>query len=80
MLSFLSMSTGPETDLKILAIGLGAGILVDALVLRCLLVPAMVALFGRGNWWLPARLAALLRVPAAVPAGPQPVPAFSGTA
>src|SRR5438045_585237 len=33
MLSFLSMSTGPETDLKILATGLGAGILVDALVL-----------------------------------------------
>ncbi len=40
MLSFLSMSTGPETDLKILATGLGAGILIDALVVRCLLVPA----------------------------------------
>jgi len=46
MLSFLSMSTGPETDLKILATGLGAGILVDAVVVRCLLVPAMVALSG----------------------------------
>jgi putative drug exporter of the RND superfamily len=64
MLSFLSMSTGPMTDLKILATGLGAGILVDAVVIRCLLVPAMVALFGRANWWLPARLARLLRVPA----------------
>jgi RND superfamily putative drug exporter len=74
MLSFLSMSTGPQTDLKILATGLGAGILIDAVVVRCLLVPAMVALFGRANWWLPAPLARLLRVPAetAVPATPQP--------
>jgi RND superfamily putative drug exporter len=62
MLSFLSMSTGPMTDLKILATGLGAGILIDALVIRCLLVPAMVALFGRANWWLPGWLARLLRV------------------
>jgi PPOX class probable F420-dependent enzyme len=46
MLSFLSMSTGPQTDLKILATGLGAGILIDALVVRCLLVPALVALSG----------------------------------
>jgi RND superfamily putative drug exporter len=64
MLSFLSMSTGPQTDLKILATGLGAGILVDAVVIRCLLVPAMVALFGRANWWMPDRLARLLRAPA----------------
>jgi putative drug exporter of the RND superfamily len=64
MLSFLSMSTGPETDLKILATGLGAGILIDAVVVRCLLVPALVALFGRANWWLPAPLARVLRIPA----------------
>jgi RND superfamily putative drug exporter len=64
MLSFLSMSTGPQTDLKILATGLGAGILIDAVVIRCLLVPAMVALFGRANWWLPDWLGRVLRVPA----------------
>ena len=68
MLSFLSMSTGPQTDLKILATGLGAGILIDAVVVRCLLVPALVALFGRANWWLPTSMARLLRIPA--PAGP----------
>jgi RND superfamily putative drug exporter len=62
MLSFLSMSTGPQTDLKILATGLGAGLAIDAIVIRCLLVPAMVALFGRFNWWLPAPLARVLRV------------------
>jgi putative drug exporter of the RND superfamily len=73
MLSFLSMSTGPETDLKILATGLGAGILIDAVVIRCLLVPALVALFGRANWWLPSWLATVLRIPA--PAGPVAAPA-----
>jgi RND superfamily putative drug exporter len=71
MLSFLSMSTGPQTDLKILATGLGAGILIDAVVIRCLLVPAMVALFGRANWWTPTWLARTLRMPTptVVPAG-----------
>ncbi len=68
MLSFVSMSTGPTTDLKVLATGLGTGILVDALVVRCLLVPAMVALFGRANWWMPAWLGKALRLPALPPA------------
>jgi RND superfamily putative drug exporter len=61
-LSFVSMSTAPGTDLKVLATGLGAGILLDALVLRCLLLPALVGLMGRWNWWLPTWLARLLRV------------------
>jgi len=62
VLSFLAMSTGPETDIKILATGLGAGILVDATLIRCLLVPALVSLFGTYNWWLPTWTARLLRV------------------
>jgi putative drug exporter of the RND superfamily len=79
MLSFVAMSTGPMTDLKILATGLGTGILVDAVVVRCLLVPAMVALFGRANWWLPGWLGKALRIPAhAAPAAPaMPAPAAS---
>jgi RND superfamily putative drug exporter len=76
MLSFLSMSTGPQTDLKILATGLGAGILIDAVVVRCLLVPALVALFGRANWWLPSWLARVLRIPA--PAAPGPTADLAG--
>jgi RND superfamily putative drug exporter len=72
MLSFLSMSTGPMTDLKILATGLGTGILVDALVVRCLLVPAMVALFGRANWWMPTWLGRALRVTSPAIAKPEP--------
>src|SRR6202043_3282730 len=41
--------------IKILATGLGAGILIDATIIRCLLLPALVALFGQWNWWLPTR-------------------------
>jgi RND superfamily putative drug exporter len=78
MLSFVSMSTASSTDLKILATGLGAGILVDAVVIRCLLVPAMVALFGRANWWMPARLGRLLRAAAPEPAAA--VPALTASA
>ena len=63
MLSFLSMSAGPQTDLKVPAIRLGADILIDAVIVRCLLVPALVALFGGANWWLPSRLSRLRRIP-----------------
>jgi putative drug exporter of the RND superfamily len=52
-LAFAALSTGPETDLKIMATALGMGILLDATIVRALLVPALVSLFGRWNWWLP---------------------------
>jgi len=61
-LSFLALSQAPSTDIKIFATGLGAGILLDATVVRALLVPALVSLLGRWNWWLPAWLARPLRV------------------
>lgn len=60
-LAFASLSSAPDTDIKVLATGLGAGILLDATVVRALLVPALVSLFGRWNWWLPPPLATLLR-------------------
>ena len=61
-LAFAAMASGPQTDVKILATGLAAGILLDATVVRALLVPAVVSLFGKWNWWLPAPAARLLRV------------------
>ena len=66
-LAFAALSTGPETDLKVMATALGAGILLDATVVRALLVPALVALFGTWNWWMPRPLQRLLRVPAPAP-------------
>ena len=53
-LAFISLASGPGTDLKMFATGLAAGILLDATVVRALLVPAVVSLFGRWNWILPA--------------------------
>jgi RND superfamily putative drug exporter len=61
-LSFVSLASAPGTDIKIMATGLGAGILLDATVVRALLVPALVSLFGRWNWWLPSWAARLMRV------------------
>ena len=62
--AFAALSTGPETDLKVMATALGAGILLDATVVRGLLVPALVIVLGRWNWWLPRWAGRLLRVPA----------------
>jgi RND superfamily putative drug exporter len=61
-LAFISMSTAPSTMVKMLATGLGAGILLDATVIRALLVPATVALFGQWNWKLPGWAARLLLI------------------
>jgi RND superfamily putative drug exporter len=47
---------------KILSTGLAAGIVIDASVIRGVLAPALVALLGRANWWLPRPAARLLRV------------------
>jgi putative drug exporter of the RND superfamily len=61
-LAFVAMATAPHTGAKMMATGLGAGILIDATIVRSLLVPAAVALFGRWNWWLPRPFARVLRV------------------
>ena len=63
-LAFASLASAPNTDIKVLATGLGVGILLDATIVRALLVPALVSLLGRWNWWLPGSLARVLRVPA----------------
>lgn len=68
VLAFASLASGPIVTVKVLATGLGAGILLDATVLRALLVPALVGVFGRANWWLPRWAGHALRVRVA----PQP--------
>jgi len=61
-LAFASLASAPNTDIKVLATGLGAGILLDATIVRALLVPALVSLFGKWNWWFPNRVARMLAV------------------
>ena len=69
-LGFVAMASAPSTSVKMIATGLGAGIILDATIIRALLVPAAVALFGRWNWWLPPRVARVLRVaPHVMPVG-----------
>ncbi len=52
-LGFVAMASAPNSAVKMMATGLGAGILLDAVIVRSVLVPAVVALLGRWNWWLP---------------------------
>ena len=61
-LSFTAMAASPGTDIKMFATGLGAGILIDATIIRALIVPAVITLMGRWNWWMPSWPAKLLRV------------------
>ncbi len=66
-LTFVAMASSPGTDLKMFATGLGAGILLDATIIRALIVPAVISLMGRWNWWLPEWPARVLRVEPSLP-------------
>jgi putative drug exporter of the RND superfamily len=67
-LAFVAMSAGPGTEVKMFATALGGGVLLDATLIRGVLAPAVVALLGGWNWWLPRRAARALRI------SPQPAP------
>jgi putative drug exporter of the RND superfamily len=54
MFAFLVLSSSPGFEIKEFAIGLAAGIIFDATVIRALLVPALMRLLGRANWWMPS--------------------------
>jgi RND superfamily putative drug exporter len=79
-LAFVAFSATPGTEAKIFSLALGGGILIDATIIRGILAPALVAILGRWNWWLPGWAARILRVepsgarPAATPV-PVPQPA-----
>jgi RND superfamily putative drug exporter len=64
--AFFSLSTGPGPDIKQFGIGLAAGVLIDATLIRAVLVPSLITLFGKWNWWMPhwVRRALFLRGPA----------------
>jgi putative drug exporter of the RND superfamily len=53
MFAFLVLSSSPGFEVKELAIGLAAGVIFDATVIRALLVPALMKLLGDANWWMP---------------------------
>jgi RND superfamily putative drug exporter len=69
--SLLSLSVNPDIVVRLIATSLAAGILLDVVVVRTALVPALVAIMGKWNWWLPTGLARLLRI---APSATAPAP------
>jgi putative drug exporter of the RND superfamily len=69
MFAFLVLSSSPGFEIKEFAIGLAAGIIFDATVIRALLVPALMRLLGRANWWMPHWTRKALFIP-----GREPLP------
>lgn len=74
---FLAFLLSTNVVVKILALGLGVSVLIDATVIRLVVVPASMYLFGAANWWTPRFLRRLgIGAPAPVetplPTRPQP--------
>ncbi|MQA73829.1 MAG: MMPL family transporter [Solirubrobacterales bacterium] len=57
---FLAFTTAPDTISKMFGVGLGAAILIDVLIVRLLIAPAVVTLLGDRAWWLPSWLDRLI--------------------
>ncbi|WP_217502335.1 MMPL family transporter [Streptomyces lunaelactis] len=76
---FLSFLANPSPLVKMTGLGLATAIVLDATIVRMVIVPAAMALMGRANWWLPRwldrRLPRISTEGAAVPDQPEPVPA-----
>ena len=60
VLVFLGFVTESGALIKMLGFGLGVAILLDATVVRLVLVPATMSLLGEWSWWTPAWLDRLL--------------------
>jgi RND superfamily putative drug exporter len=69
---FLSFVLGANVSVKQIGLGLAAAVLIDATLVRLVLVPAVMELLGRANWWLPRPLARIL------PGGPDRAIVISG--
>jgi RND superfamily putative drug exporter len=57
---FLSFMLGDQREIKLFGLGLAVAIFLDATVIRMVVVPATMELFGEANWWLPRWLDRLL--------------------
>lgn len=72
---FIAFTLSSAVVVKMLAVGLSVSVLVDATIVRLVLVPATMTLFGTANWWLPSWLDRVLPHIEAEGAGPAPSPA-----
>ncbi|HET7068182.1 MAG TPA: MMPL family transporter [Nocardioides sp.] len=74
---FISFVSSPIPSMKMVGLGLASAILIDATVVRMVIVPATMALLGRANWWLPAwldRILPHLAVESPAPPADSPAP------
>jgi putative drug exporter of the RND superfamily len=60
--AFMGFVAGSIVGLQEFGFGLAAAIILDVTIVRALLVPSLMAIFGRYNWWLPERVARIVRV------------------
>ena len=72
---FVAFISSGVTNIKQLGLGVAFAIVVDATVVRGLLVPALMRTFGRANWWAPGPLRAVHRRFGLSEGGPAPAPA-----
>jgi RND superfamily putative drug exporter len=56
MIVFLGFALGQNLGIKEMGLALAIAVAVDAVVVRCLLVPATMTLLGAANWWAPGPL------------------------
>ena len=57
---FISFIPTTNPTIKLFGIALGSAVLIDAFIVRLILVPSLMSLFGRSNWWLPSWLNKIL--------------------
>jgi RND superfamily putative drug exporter len=57
---FMANVLGPNVSVKQIGLGLAVAVLIDATLVRMVLVPAVMELLGKANWWLPRPLARVL--------------------
>jgi putative drug exporter of the RND superfamily len=60
--AFMGFVAGSIVGLQQFGFGLAVAIAIDVTIIRALLVPSVMKLFGRWNWWLPERVAKIARV------------------
>jgi putative drug exporter of the RND superfamily len=74
---FLSFVAHPSPIVKMMGLGLATAVVLDATIVRMVLVPAAMALIGRANWWIPrwldGRLPHMSKESTGIPHQPEPV-------
>jgi putative drug exporter of the RND superfamily len=71
---FLSFMIGEDRIIKLFGLGLASAIFIDAVIIRSVLVPALMQLFGKSAWWLPSWLDRILPKLHVEPAEGDPAP------